>query len=61
MVSTEGDTGEYYCVGVPDEVLMRIFDGLERVPESELPNEFDVLHVDAGFVSDLFKSKKHDV
>jgi len=61
MVSTEEAIGEYYYVGVPDEGLMRLFDGFERVPESELPKEIDVLHVDAGAVARQFKFKKSNL
>jgi hypothetical protein len=63
MVSTEDDLGgmaEYY-IGVPDEALMRFFDGFERVSESELPKEIDVLHLDAGGVQGFFTFRKSNL
>ncbi|MBS0220092.1 MAG: hypothetical protein JSR91_05045 [Proteobacteria bacterium] len=57
MVSVEDETGEHYYVGVPDAILMRFFDDFEPVPESALPKEIDVLHVDAEAVQRLFKFK----
>lgn len=66
-MATDGDgndvglTGEHYYVGVPDEILMRFFDAFERVPESALPKEIDVLHVDARAVQRLFKFKNKEV
>lgn len=60
MVSTEEDGAGVatFYISVPDEALMRLFDGFERVPEAALPKEIDVLHLDAGGVQHLFKFKK---
>jgi|LNAP01.1.fsa_nt_gb hypothetical protein len=61
MVSVETSVAvaDYY-VGVPNEDLMRFFDGFERVPEDQLPKEIDAIHLDAGCVHRLFKVKELD-
>jgi phage terminase large subunit len=60
MVSTEDDAADVdeYYISVPNEVLLRLFDGFERVPESALPKEIDMIHLDAGGVARLFKVKR---
>lgn len=62
MVSVETSVAvaDYY-VGVPDEALLRFFDGFERVPADQLPKEIDAILLDAGVAHKLFKVKTHDV
>jgi hypothetical protein len=46
MVSTETDiSNSDYYVGLPDEKLIRLFDGFTRVNESDLPKEIDAFHI----------------
>jgi hypothetical protein len=46
---------EYY-VGVPQQSLLSLFDGFERVDESALPKVIDVLHL-ADATKEPFKSR----
>ena|SRR5882757_2299281 len=58
MVSTETDIGNSdYYVGLPDDKLMRLFDGFTRVSESDLPKEIDMFHlgVEGDEFNRLFK------
>ena len=61
MVSVEDDDGEHYYVGMPDEIMLRFFDGFERVRSEDLLKEINVLHVDAGAVQRLFKFKNREI
>lgn len=63
MVSTEDEESgaEEYYISVPDEALMRLFDGFQRVPDSALPKEINVIHLDAGGVRRIFTMKKTEV
>ena len=57
MVSTKVDARESdYYVGVPDKVLLALFDGFEPVEESALPKLIDVLLI-ADTSTDEFKSR----
>lgn len=62
MVSVETSVAvaDYY-VGLPNEVLLRFFDGFYRVPENQLPKEIDAILLDAGIAHKLFKVKTPDV
>jgi len=62
MVSVEAECGDHdYYISVPDEALMRFFDGFTRVSESELPKEIDAFHL--GVEGEKFRRLfrfKHD-
>ncbi len=58
LVSVEIDDADWYFVGVPDDVVMRLFDGFTPVAKGDLPQVIDVLHVDAGAVARHFKFRR---
>jgi hypothetical protein len=60
MVSTNTDdpgVSDFY-VGVPNGAFMAVFDGFERVEESQVPKVIDTLHIgDANEIERRFQFK----
>jgi hypothetical protein len=58
MVSTKTENPfvDDFYIGVPNETLFKLFDGFERVAESNLPKVIDTLHI-ADASTEQFKSR----